>query len=78
MAVASNPARAGYCATPTSSHARPKCGMTALANSSWFLIAIQWEAPPALTVIPISWMPAQTAWVASIRSMMSWGVPTQT
>ena len=29
-------------------------GMTAAANSSWFLIAIQCGAPPAFTVIPIS------------------------
>ncbi len=33
---------------------RVKCGITAVAKSSWFLIAIQWGAPPAFTVIPIS------------------------
>ena len=34
-------------------------GMTAAANSSWFLIAIQCGAPPAFTVMPISEIPGQ-------------------
>ena len=33
--------------------------MTAAANSSWFLIAIQCGAPPAFTVMPISEIPGQ-------------------
>jgi hypothetical protein len=62
----------------TASRLCAKCGITACANSSWFLIAIQCGAPPALTVIPISLMPSQTRCVVSMRSMISAGVPTQT
>ena len=53
-------------------------GITADAKSSWFLIAIQCGAPPALTVIPISVIPGQIFCVSSMRSTISSGVPTQT
>ena len=53
-------------------------GITAEANISWFLIAIQCGAPPAFTVIAISEMPGQMARVSAMRSTMSSGVPTQT
>ena len=54
------------------------CGMTSRANSSWFLIAIQCGAPPALTVMPISVTPSHNSRVAAMRWRMSAGVPTQT
>ena len=55
-----------------------KCGITVWANSSCALIACQCSAPPALTVIEISVRPSQSSFTASIRSITSSGVPTQT
>jgi hypothetical protein len=52
--------------------------MTRAAKSSCCLIACQWSNPPALTVIETSVRPSQTSRTASIRSMTSSGVPTQT
>ena len=64
-------------ATPSRSDAL-KCGITVWAKSSCALIACQWSAPPALTVIETSVRPSQTSCTASIRSITSCGVPTQT
>lgn len=55
-----------------------KCGMTCCANSSWVLIVFQCSTPPGLTVIATSVRPAHNSRTASIRSMTSFGVPTQT
>ena len=55
-----------------------KCGMTRSANSSCALIACQCANPPGLTVIETSVSPSQTSRTASIRSITSSGVPTQT
>ena len=65
------------CATSAGDGDRRR-GITEAAKSSWFLIAIQCGAPPALTVIAISEIPGQIFWVSSIRSTISSGVPTQT
>src|SRR4029078_12898304 len=53
-------------------------GIPAEASSSWFLIAIQCGAPPALTVIPISEMPGQSLRVSAMRATISSGGPTPT